>query len=680
VPLLLGSSNRGLSEYIQWGGITRWWGATDGCLEAVLINGRLGGPLIEVDEGELLQVTARNNLDDPQYVDYFGSTTVHWHGFAQKGIPYLDGTAFVSQCPLERDQVQKIDFNVYEPPGTYFYHDHRSMLTEDGLAGGIIIRGSKDKEYDAEYNVTSDVLLLVSEWFDANSPTQSKGLNQPFPLDSNQTGAGYFAWVGNPRSLLMNFQGCVADCSPPEGNSTDQVCEPDPNCDTRYVMNVQPDSTVRVRLVGGGTLVYQKVCFENHEITLIEADARKVEPLILEDGCVDINLGQRMDVILKTKSPEELLKSNKTSFWISGRVVGGRTGMPASYGVLSYTTNGTEVPPIITLPTTEAPQPGDVGSDWSENNFAMEVKSPNGTIPEWVTSRVPANRTVFLEMTQPVLQQTTQIRWAMSNAVDLKTPSCKNVLEASQNNTFLTPSNPDVVETSSGVSNVDIYDMPGLGEPGFGSGKSYIFLNLASNLSLTPDEPVAGTPVVQTSSGEIVDIVMQDLPGGALGGIDLNRTNQEQHPMHLHGHHFYIIGSGPGVFEDLERDNALGKYLNWENPQLRDTGTLPKKGWLYIRYRSDNPGVWPLHCHIMAHEFMGMVLLLGENTDSLPTVPADTILPQCTEKCVYSAKIYNSSATDANPSPGTSPSDNNSAAGLSVALTAGLLPLLISAL
>jgi hypothetical protein len=28
------------------------------------------------------------------------STTVHWHGQHQKGTPYMDGTPFVTQCPI----------------------------------------------------------------------------------------------------------------------------------------------------------------------------------------------------------------------------------------------------------------------------------------------------------------------------------------------------------------------------------------------------------------------------------------------------------------------------------------------------------------------------------------------------------------------------------------------------
>ena len=50
-----------------------------------------------------------------------------------------------------------------------------------------------------------------------------------------------------------------------------------------------------------------------------------------------------------------------------------------------------------------------------------------------------------------------------------------------------------------------------------------------------------------------------------------------------------------------------------------------------------------MHCHIQAHEFMGMVMLFGEDLANVPAVPADVRLPMCTEECVYTAKIYNTS-------------------------------------
>lgn len=56
------------------------------------------------------------------------------------------------------------------------------------------------------------------------------------------------------------------------------------------------------------------------------------------------------------------------------------------------------------------------------------------------------------------------------------------------------------------------------------------------------------------------------------------------HPIHLHGHDFFVIGSGPGTF------NASTASLNWNTPPRRDTETLPGGGWLALAFSSNNPG------------------------------------------------------------------------------------------
>lgn len=67
------------------------------------------------------------------------------------------------------------------------------------------------------------------------------------------------------------------------------------------------------------------------------------------------------------------------------------------------------------------------------------------------------------------------------------------------------------------------------------------------------------------------------------------------HPMHLHGHNFWILAEGVGAWE--------GNITNPTNPQRRDVQLLDKgspgaPSYLVIQFTADNPGVWPLHCHI----------------------------------------------------------------------------------
>lgn len=55
------------------------------------------------------------------------------------------------------------------------------------------------------------------------------------------------------------------------------------------------------------------------------------------------------------------------------------------------------------------------------------------------------------------------------------------------------------------------------------------------------------------------------------------------HPIHLHGHKFWVLGSGSGQFPHASVDAAPSSMINLHNPPYRDTTDLPMSGWLAIR-------------------------------------------------------------------------------------------------
>lgn len=61
------------------------------------------------------------------------------------------------------------------------------------------------------------------------------------------------------------------------------------------------------------------------------------------------------------------------------------------------------------------------------------------------------------------------------------------------------------------------------------------------------------------------------------------------HPIHLHGHDFFVLGSASGATFDAATDTAS---LNFVNPPRRDTSTLPTAGWLALAFMANNPGAW----------------------------------------------------------------------------------------
>ncbi|KAH7909939.1 laccase [Hygrophoropsis aurantiaca] len=73
------------------------------------------------------------------------------------------------------------------------------------------------------------------------------------------------------------------------------------------------------------------------------------------------------------------------------------------------------------------------------------------------------------------------------------------------------------------------------------------------------------------------------------------------HPFHLHGHKFAVIRS------------AGSSAYNYINPVMRDTVSTGVPGDnVTIRFVTDNPGPWMLHCHIDWHLYVGMAIVFAE--------------------------------------------------------------------
>ncbi|KAF9700228.1 hypothetical protein EKO04_001632 [Ascochyta lentis] len=89
------------------------------------------------------------------------------------------------------------------------------------------------------------------------------------------------------------------------------------------------------------------------------------------------------------------------------------------------------------------------------------------------------------------------------------------------------------------------------------------------------------------------------------------------HPIHLHGHDFLILGSGSGTYSNQE--------LNMFNPPRRDTANMPAAGWLVIAFETDNPGAWLMHCHIGWHTSMGFALQILEGQSMIK----ETVKDEC---------------------------------------------------
>lgn len=76
--------------------------------------------------------------------------------------------------------------------------------------------------------------------------------------------------------------------------------------------------------------------------------------------------------------------------------------------------------------------------------------------------------------------------------------------------------------------------------------------------------------------------------------IIFKNVSSMSHPMHLHGHVFQVTAMDGKPFEGAMRDTVL---------------VMPNSS-LSIQFDANNPGVWPLHCHILYHMEAGMFTVL----------------------------------------------------------------------
>ncbi|KAF2033923.1 hypothetical protein EK21DRAFT_97740 [Setomelanomma holmii] len=91
------------------------------------------------------------------------------------------------------------------------------------------------------------------------------------------------------------------------------------------------------------------------------------------------------------------------------------------------------------------------------------------------------------------------------------------------------------------------------------------------------------------------------------------------HPIHLHGHDFYVLAQVPNAIWDGD----ISK-LQTSNPIRRDTATLPAKGYLVLAFESDNPGAWLMHCHIPFHISAGLGVQFLERSGEIVSANGGT--------------------------------------------------------
>ncbi|KAK1298562.1 Laccase-17 [Acorus calamus] len=361
------------------------------------------------------------------------------------------------------------------------------------------------------------------------------------------------------------------------------------NCSAKgdtYKLKVKPGKTYMLRLINAALNDELFFSIANHTVKVVEADAVYVKPF--DTDVVLITPGQTTNVLLETHSSH-----NNATFLMEARPYATGNGTfdnTTTAAILKYDHHLKQLPLLRpTLPS--------LNDTAYAASFVSKFRSLN-------KSQVPTN-----------------IDKRFFFTVGLGTSPCPN------NNTC---QGPNGMKFAASVNNIS-YVLPNtttLLQTHF-SGK--LRRAYAPDFPTSPLHPFnyTGTPpnntlvsndtkVVVLPFNTTVELVMQDT--SILGA--------ESHPLHLHGYNFYVVGQGFGNYDPVKDPLKF----NLIDPVERNTVGVPSGGWIAVRFKADNPGVWFMHCHLEVHLSWGLKMawvVLNGNGPNEKLLPPPSDLPKC---------------------------------------------------
>ncbi|TVY35010.1 Oxidoreductase [Lachnellula occidentalis] len=131
----------------------------------------------------------------------------------------------------------------------------------------------------------------------------------------------------------------------------------------------------------------------------------------------------------------------------------------------------------------------------------------------------------------------------------------------------------------------------------------------------TPPFPLLSLPRSQWDVNQFLPWIPISAESRPWVEIIVNNLDDGAHPFHLHGNDFYVLAShrsehGWGSYSPYETSgsSSIKPKLNLVNPIKKDTVSVPRRGYVVLRFKADNPGIWMFHCHVLFHHASGMAM------------------------------------------------------------------------
>ncbi|KAI2628639.1 putative multicopper oxidase [Hypoxylon sp. NC1633] len=533
--------------------ITKETAAPDGVeAELLLVNSQFPGPLVECDWGDYVEITVHNNLSDD-------GTSIHWHGMLQQETPWMDGVPGVAQCPIAPGSSYTYRFkpDLY---GTCWYHSHYEAQAVSGFSGPMVIHGPSHVDYDIDLGP-----IVASDYFHEFYDVVTKGFLEnrvEVTLSDNNLINGKNSYNGNDAPLAS--------------------------------FNFTSGKTHRLRLINTSAFAVQKISIDGYTMIIMANDLVPIQPY--ETDVITLAAGQRSDVLvhatgsptdstwLRAYKPPDCSPGKEGSYIATAAIFyenADRTRMPTTQpGANAYNKYCGNDPLDQAIPA----YPLTPGDPSMTEILPVELR-PNGSSNLWYM----ANRTFRVDYNDPQLL----------NARDgnFNFPHIQNVHDYGSNSSLRF-----IIENT-----------------GFQPHPVHMH---GHNFWVLQEGPCTDNETVfPHGQPEFAHVYSPGEASDHFGG----GSDSSHHPPRMN------VSQADEFLEKRQRErpdprskpNIIGDYgscwdgsiVNPTNPQRRDVQMLLPGHYIVIQIDMDNPGIWPLHCHIAWHLSGGMGWMILERPD-----------------------------------------------------------------
>nr|XP_022321018.1 oxidoreductase OpS5-like [Crassostrea virginica] len=526
--------------------------AADGTRRGIItVNRMVPGPGIHICYGDTVVVNVINKLEGADGV------SIHWHGLHQRNTPHMDGVSMLTQCAIHAHSSFQYKFKP-DFPGTYFWHSHSGTQRMDGLFGPLVIRQEDAAEphlgfYDHDL---PEHAILINDWL--------------VELSINRFANHHHAGGDNkPASMLINGKGTFQRFTN-QGNETTFT--------PHEVLTVEHGKRYRIRLISNGLLNCPiQFSVDNHNLTIIATDGFPVKPMTVES--LNVFAGERFDIVIAATQPVG-------SYWIRTRgeadCIVKRAHQEA---ILRYQGSNNSLPQQ------------DIGFEAGRRTG----KKLNPWNKAETDDLIPVSQLVSLHANDDALTETPDKTIYMSmdfNKIDnyhFHDPLLYPISAVERSKHLYLPQINYISNMLPPAPPLTQYkDIP-----------QELFCNSRSVGGNCSSEFCECVHVEKVDLGDVVEFVL----------VDEGKTFDANHPMHLHGYSYRVVGMGKvsrsTTLQEVKDLDAAGNITrNLNSSVIKDTVTVPDGGYTIVRIHATNPGFWFFHCHIDFHAEIGMGLIL----------------------------------------------------------------------